>query len=341
MVIYQPKWERAVSMVRLVLATVSVAATGHAEGYHASRTHFGQPDLQGVWTNASATYLERPAGLSTLIVGSAEAAAYEKRRAERYAKGVAPVAPDEGAPPVGKPGQDSVQWYAAPSGLARIGGQIRSSWIVVPADGRLPARAATVADGKAVEFKDDHAFDNPEERPLDERCVMGASNPAGPPIQNPSVNPLLQIVQTPDSVVLVAEMNHDARIIRLGARGHLPATIRPWMGDSIGWWEGDTLVVETTNFSPAEHWRWDGDRYFLITEGARVTERFTRTGPGEILYRFEVVDPKAYTQPWRGEMPLRATSGQLMEYACHEGNYALPGILAGARAEERARPVGP
>ena len=291
------------------MAFATAAAAGHAGGYHAPKTRFGQPDFQGVWTNASMTGLERPADLSTLVVGPAEAAAYEKRRVERYAKEVAPVAPEEGAPPVGKPGQDASQWYAAPEGLARIGGQIRSSWIVEPANGQLPARAATIAAGKAVEFNE-HAFDNPEERPLDERCVLGARNPAGPPIQNPSVNPLMQIVQTPDSVVLVAEMNHDARIIRLGAH-------------------------------PAERWRWDGRSYFLITETARVTERFTRTGPGDILYRFEVVDPQAYTQPWRGEMPPRATSDRMMEYACHEGNYALPNILAGARVGERADlPIG-
>jgi hypothetical protein len=326
----------ALSRLVLTLAFAAAAAAGHAGGYRAPRTPFGQPDLQGVWTNASLTPLERPAGLTSLVVAPAEAAAYEKRRSDRYAAGVAPVPPGEGAPPVGEPGQDAPQWYAAPEGLGRIGGQIRSSWITDPADGQLPARAATIAAGKAVEFRDEHAFDNPEQRPLDERCVMGARNPAGPPIQNPSVNPLMQIVQTPDRVVLVTEMNHDARIIRLDAQRHLPPAVRPWMGDSIGWWEGDTLVVETTNFNPAERWRWDGVRYFPITESARVTERFTRTGPGEILYRFEVVDPEAYTQPWRGEMPFRASGDRLMEYACHEGNYALPGILAGARAGERA-----
>ena len=332
---HAPRRPVLLALPALAVALAMVAAAAQAGSYRAPRTRFGQPDLQGVWTNASMTNLERPAALSTLVVGPAEAAAYEKRRVDRYAREVAPLAPDEGAPPVGKPGQDAAQWYAAPEGLARIGGQIRSSWIVEPADGQLPARATTVAAEKAVEFRDDHAFDNPEQRPLDERCVMGARNPAGPPIQNASVNPLMQIVQTRDSVVLVAEMNHDARIIRLGAKGHLPAAIRPWMGDSIGWWEGDTLVVETTNFNPAERWRWDGVRYFPITEDARVVERFTRTAPGEILYRFEVVDPQAYTRPWRGEMPLRATPDRLMEYACHEGNYALEGVLAGARQAER------
>lgn len=160
---------------------------------------------------------------------------------------------------------------------------------------------------------------------------------AGPPFNNTGSNSLLQIVQTRDNVVIVAEMVHDARIVRLEDRRHIPAAVKPWMGDSVGRWEGDTLVVETTNFHPGERWHWNDGSYLLIAETARITERFTRTGPNEILYRFEVVDPTSYTQAWRGEMLLRATAGPMYEYACHEGNHALANILGGARAEEKAR----
>jgi len=143
-----------------------------------------------------------------------------------------------------------------------------------------------------------------------------------------------QFVQTKDAVVIVVEMNHDARIIRLNSK-HLPNHIRPWLGDSIGWWEGDTLVVETTNFNPGESLRLNFNQSFYISPNGKVTERFTRISKTEIFYEFAVDDPETYTQTWRAEMIMNAAEGKLYEYACHEGNYALPGILAGARKEEQ------
>ena len=149
-----------------------------------------------------------------------------------------------------------------------------------------------------------------------------------------------QIVQSKDSVAILVEMNHDARIVRLVGRDpadhkHLPAFMRPWMGDSIGWYEGGTLVVETTNFNPGESLRPYFDNSILLSPNAKVIERFSRVSATQILYEFSVDDPATYSQVWRAEMALNATQGPVYEYACHEGNYALPGILAGARKAER------
>jgi hypothetical protein len=312
-----------------------IAASASAGGYKPPRTRFGAPDLQGLWTNESQTSLERRKDFATLVVSPEAAAAFEKKKSDEHAKGVAPGDPKAPALAAGKVEDEPPQWYRAPVGLARIGGQIRSSWIVDPADGKLPYTDAARAEAKAQQQADDNVFDNPDVRPFDERCLLGTGGIAGPPISNTGSNSHLQIVQTRDAVVIVAEMVHDARIVRLGDRRHVPGAIKPWMGDSVGWWEGDTLVVETTNFNPGERWHWAEGSYLLIAETARITERFTRTGRDEILYRFEVVDPTSYTQTWRGEMPLRASPGPMYEYACHEGNYALTNILAGARAKER------
>ena len=322
------------------IVSLLIAASASAEDYKPPRTSFGAPDLQGVWTNESLTTLERKKDFTTLVVSPEAAAAYEASKTEKYEKENAPLSPDEPAPTEGKVAQEAQQWYAPPVGLARIGGQIRSSWIVDPADGKLPYTEAARAAAKAQEHEDDNVFDNPEARPFDEQCLLGVGGTAGPPFNNTGSNSNLQILQTRDYVVIVAEMNHDARIVRLGDRRHIPALIKPWMGDSVGWWEGGTLVVETTNFNPGERWHWNDGSYVLIAETARITERFTRTGPNEILYGFEVVDPTSYTQTWRGEMLLRAIAHPMYEYACHEGNYALANILAGARQQERERAAG-
>ena len=318
-----------------VLALACAATTAWAGPYRAPRTVYGAPDLQGVWSNASLTHMQRPTGLTSLAVSPAEASRYEHENAAK--KKHAPVTSDTPAPPVtDSVGQDAEDLYFLPSSdLAQVGGQIRTSWIVDPADGQLPYTAAARAEANAAEYGDDHVFDNPETRPFDERCVLGVGGSAGPPLVNPGENAQLQILQTRDYVAILAEMNHDVRIIPLRDRRHASSAIKPWMGDSVGWWDGDTLVVETVNFNPGERWHWNAGDYVLIAEGAKVTERFTRTGSRSILYRFSVDDRANYTRTWSGEMPLRQTAGLIYEYACHEGNYALPGILAGARKAER------
>jgi hypothetical protein len=171
-------------------------------------------------------------------------------------------------------------------------------------------------------------------RSLGERCIVGYGSTGGPPMLNVLYNNNYQIVQSPGYVVIVVEMNHDARIIRLGGT-HPPANVRPWMGDSIGHWEGDTLVVETTNLNPGQAFTADIRHRIYLAPESKVTERFTRVSDHDILYEFKVEEPHAYTQTWRGEIPMRATKGPMYEYACHEGNYALADILAGAREQEK------
>jgi hypothetical protein len=175
------------------------------------------------------------------------------------------------------------------------------------------------------------AADGPEMRSLGERCILSFGSSAGPPMIPLLYNNNYQIVQTRDSVMILVEMVHDARVVRLNSK-HRPANVRTWMGDSIGWWEGETLVVETTNFRPDQSFR-------ASSQNLKVTERFTRVDPNQILYRFTVEDPETFTRPFSGEVAMNATGEKIYEYACHEGNYALPGILAGARAQEEEAAV--
>jgi hypothetical protein len=300
------------------IAALLAASLAQAGPYRAPRTAFGQPDLQGVWTNISLTSLERPTEFQTLVVPRAEAADFDNRR------GHAP--PQITGDPVG--GVDT-EWYDGAT-LARIGGQARSSWIVDPPDGRLPYSAAGRA-ALAAAMAHDRRTDTVETRPVSERCLLGTGGVAGPPLLNTRYNSNVEIVQTAHNVALLVEMNHDVRVIRLRDRAHPPADVRLWMGDSVGWWEGDTLVAETTNFRPEQSLRWLG---VYLSPQARVTERFRRISPAQILYEFTVDDPATFTRTWSAQMPLNAGQGPIYEYACHEGNYALPLILAGARRAE-------
>ena len=319
-------------LARALFVLVLGATAAQAQDYRPPRTAYGQPDLQGVWDGQSLTSLQRPKDFKALVATPEEVAAYERRHNDRYAKGVAPLAADAPAPSEGKVEDESPQWRDPPNPLARVRGEIRSSVIVDPADGRLPYTAAARAAAEQA-LKDEEVYDDPEGRPFDERCLLGGGGGVAPPMASVEI---LQIVQTEDHVLLLSESNHEARIVRLGDRRHAPAGVTPWMGDAVGWWEGDTLVVETTNLSPNDRWRWNDGDWVALSPAARIEERFTRTAAGEILYSFRVDDPGPYTRPWRGEMPLRATKAQVFEYACHEGNYSLSNILAGARAQERA-----
>jgi hypothetical protein len=315
---------------------LSLGGLAAAADYHAPRTASGQPDLQGVWTNASLTSLERPAAFKTLTIPEAVAVAVEKRRATMRAAQDRPTDPNSPPPPVAAdPGGYNAGWTDPGTTLGRLKGEVRTSWLIDPADGKLPysAEGRKTFDRVLRQARTD--FGGPEIRPLGERCVLGFGSSAGPPMLNVLYNNNYQIVQSPEAVAIVVEMNHDVRTIRLNAAGHLPTSIRPWMGDSIGRWEGDTLVVETTNFNPGESLRPYFGATMYLSKDAKVTERFTRVSPTQILYQFEVSDPQIFTQTWKAEMPLNATKGPVYEYACHEGNYALPDILAGARQAEK------
>jgi hypothetical protein len=321
----------------------------------------GHPDLQGTYDVATMTPVERPAGVKSLTMTKEEAAALEQYEAARQEKNDAPLDADRKAPPVGgetTTGKSYLEfleragggvvggynnfWLAGGTQLITVDGQKRSSLVMDPPDGHVPAmkpearkrNAAFTAGGAVAPDASESAaagppgaFDGPELRPLAERCLLGFGSTSGPPaLPNYFYNNLKQIVQTKDTVLILNEMVHDARVVRMNAE-HLPATIRKWNGDSIGHWDGDTLVVDTTNFTGKTRFNGSGDQLHVV-------ERFTRVDPKTVLYRFTVEDPTTWDRSWTGEYPWRATDEKLYEYACHEGNYSLGGMLRGARQKE-------
>lgn len=322
----------------IVLAACALLAStaASAQAYKAPRTPYGAPDLGGLWSNATRTSLQRSKDFKGLVATPEEIAASEARYRQRMAAVTADSDPNAPAPPVGEDvGDLESEWFDPERPVTRIDGQVRSSLVVEPADGRIPWTEAGLKLIQATAIAEERDFSGPETRAPDERCLTGVGGPSGPPMLPGGYNNHIQIVQTPDAVALLIEMNHDVRIVRLGAK-HGPTRIKAWLGDSVGRWEKDTLVVETVGQHPAAAWRFRPDGILLISSDARVTERFTRISPSEILYAFTVDDPSMLKQPWRAELVLYAAKGPLHEYACHEGNYSLPNILAGARAQERA-----
>ncbi len=308
------------------LLPLAMPLTAQETDYEVPRTAFGVPDLQGTWNIATVTMLERDAKFNGKLVITPEEAIEIGQTGESYLDNLTA----EGDEP--DVGGYNTFWMDPGERMAEINGEIRTSIIVDPEDGRLPWDA----DGRRAAFASRAnplgQFAGPESRPLGERCMVGFGSSGGPPMLPVLYNNHSQIVQTPDYVMILAEMNHDARIIRMRDSKHMER--QPWMGDSIGWYEGDTLVVETTNFHPQQSFRASLRHFIYLSPDAVVTERFTRLSDDKILYRFTVDDPKVYTQPWVGELPMNAVEDRIYEYACHEGNYALPGILAGARKDE-------
>jgi hypothetical protein len=324
----------------IVMALVLPAIAG-ADTYEAPRTADGHPDLQGIWTNATLTPVERPKTLGDRrVLNETEALQMEQRMKEFAAASDEPSDLSQELPKGGGVGGYNVFWFDPANKVATVNGERRSSLIVYPDNGQVPelsepgkqrlaARTARAAEG---------AFDGPEQRALGERCILGFGSNSGPPMLPVMYNSNYQIVQNRDAVLIHVEMVHDARIIRLGGQ-HPPAHLRKWMGDSIGRWEGETLVVETTHFNPAQPIQiGQGATYrsIPISPGLKVMERFTRVGPRTIKYEFTVEDPDTFSTAWRGEIPFNYTEQPIYEYACHEGNYALPGILAGAREQEKS-----
>ena len=319
----------------LGLLNVSVMALATnvfaAEDYLAPRTEWGVPDLQGTWSIATQTNLERAGRYEgRLVISPEDAAQIEEMVAASTEASYAPSDPNREAPTAGRNvGGYNTFWMDPGARLAEVNGEIRTSILVDPPDGRLPYSEQGQANFAAA-MRRREMYDGPEVRPLGERCVVGFGSTGGPPKLPVLYNNLTEIVQTRDYVVLLAEMNHDARIIRLNT--DFPKnSINTWMGDSIGHWEGETLVVETTNFHPQQSLRSSLDHRFYGSMNMHVEERFTRVSEEVILYQFTVTDDENYTQSWSGELPMNSTVDHVFEYACHEGNYALPGILAGAR----------
>jgi len=314
----------------------ALAGTASAQDvYKAPKNAFGQPDFEGVWTNASLTSLERGPQFKTLTIPEAQAKQLEQMRARAMEAQSRPTDPNAPAPKAGQdPGGYNAFWTDPGTRMGRIRGEVRTSWLVDPADGKLPYRPEGYKLYQDTLTKARNTFDGPEARPLGERCILGFGSTAGPPMMNVLYNNHYQIQQARDHVVIVVEMNHDARIVRLADKRRPPQHMRTWMGDSVGWWEGETLVVETTGFNPGESLRPYFGASLFLSPDAKVTERFTRIAKDQILYAFEVDDPKVYSKAWKAEMALNAAKGPVYEYACHEGNYSLPGILAGARKAE-------
>lgn len=316
------------------LAFAMLASGCATTSYEPPRLADGKPDLQGTWTNVSLTGLTRPSRYNSLTLSPDEAQRIEARTAARAEAGLKPTDPNAPPPPKGSGvGGYNSFWGDAGERLAMIDGEYRTSWIVSPKDGQLPYTEQGRQIFESTREQQRNNMDGPEIRPMAERCIIGFGSTGGPPMLNVMYNNNYQIVQGPDTVMILVEMNHDARIIRMDAE-HRPGSIRPWLGDSIGRWDGDTLEIETTNFNPGESLRLYYGSSFYLSQDAKVTERLTRISQEELFYEFEVEDPEIYTQPWRAEMVLNATDGPIYEYACHEGNYALPNILGGARQEE-------
>ena len=341
-----------VSLIAFAASTVAGQAPAKPAASRAMpRLADGRPDLQGTYDLATLTPVERRPG-SPLVLTDEEAKKLEAQVADRSARADAPIDANRAAPPKGGDGSPGPYgnvggynnfWLDPGSQYTVVDGQKRASLLIDPADGRVPPltdeaqkrnaarRLATTSDQTSREddpgFEGPNAYDDPEQRPLGERCILGFGSTSGPPIlPTYFYNNLHQIVQTRDTVMILTEMVHDARIIRIGGT-HLPRSMRKWMGDSIGRWEGDTLVVETTNFT--EHTRFRG-----ASENLRVVERFSRVDANTLRYQFTIEDPSTWSRPWTGEYTWPLTTEKIYEYACHEGNYALENILRGARLKE-------
>jgi len=298
------------------LLTLSFASPLAAAPYHVPRTPWGAPNLQGAWSNFSLTRLERAPGVPAKIGRRDDLAAIERTIYDH-------ILPDD------ELGNKDSEWWPA-SHLARVDGEVRTSWVTSTADGRIPYTPEGLAHRNAARARAFSDFDGPESRNTSERCLLPGFSAASPPMQNSPTSPGYMIVQTKDAVVIVSESNSQVRIVRLGAQHDLPGG-RAWNGDSIGHWEKDTLVVDTVGFRPEESFR---APIFYIGPDAHVVERFTRTGKDEIRYAFRVEDAANYREPWSGDLVFRSLESPIYESACHEGNSSLAGILSGARYVE-------
>ena len=305
----------------LVLAVLPLAGQtkppATAKSWTLPRTSDGHPDFQGVWTNATVTPFERPSqysGQKTLT--NAEIAEVEEQAAEGRV---------DRAPRAGDPGNYNQFWFDRGT---KVVPTHQSSLVIDPADGRVPALtpAAQKRQNELRAYAAAHPADDPEDRSLQERCILWGT--AGPPMVPGPYNNNYQIVQGPGYVAILVEMIHDVRLIPTDGGPHLPKSIRLWMGDPRGHWEGNTLVVDTTNFT-------DKTRFRGADENLHLIERFTRVNADTINYQFTVDDPTAFSRPWTGQIPMTHSDEPLFEYACNEGNYSLGDILRGARAQEK------
>ena len=319
--------------------TAAINAPMVEPGYTVPRLKDGRPDITGVWSNASNTSMRRPGSAKNLVMTDEEA---KKARAANP-QNVRQQTDDNQKLSDGKlNGKDLASgrgynsfWIDPGNNYAMVKGTWRTSWIVDPPSGQVPTKSGAAGRGRGGfgpaggggARVNGYGYNNPEERNLNERCIILGTS--GPPIGNYLYNNTTRISQSPDHVVIESEMIHDARIIPIGGK-HRPPQLTPWMGDSVAWYEGDTLVIETINMQR-------GGGSVQLSDSGKIIERFTRYNERQVFYEFEVNDPELYTQVWKGQMSLNAVNS-MYEYACHEGNYAMPGILeAGRKADREGR----
>jgi len=298
------------------LAGQAPSSTAKKKAWTPPRTPDGQPDLQGSWATATLTPVQRPAEFAGKeFLTEQEAAEYQRRTLEQVNKDRR-----DGGAEADLQREYNEVWrdQGTPVVASR-----RTSLIVDPPDGRIPAFTPEARNKQAARAEGGSVPSGPEDFPLKARCISRDL----PMIPTPNNN-FLQIVQGPGYVAISQEMIHEARLIPLDGRSHLNPKIRGYMGDSRGHWEGDTLVIDTTNFIGKGN-------VYGADEGLHLTERLTRTDPDTILYQFTVDDPTAFTRPWSGELPIRKSREEVFEYACHEGNYAVTNTLTSARAAEK------
>lgn len=326
-----------VSLIRqwLLLAICAVAvpmATATAQAYKVPRNG-AHPDISGAWTNETLTPFERPASVGKRVVMTPEEVAQREGGADaRWAASNAPTNPIEGAPKAASVGGYNAYWVGNNNKVMRVGGEPRTSLITFPENGRVPPRKKDAppkqtSNLQTIFFTPDVGnLDSYETRSGAERCLFWPSQ-AGAVLRAAAYNANYQISQGTDAVAITAETIHDTRIVRLNAK-HNPASAvtRPWMGDAIGWYEGDTLVVETINFHPEQY-------FFNASDQLKVTERFTRVADDRLLYQFKVEDPLVWDQPWGGEYEFSRSAG-VYEYACHEANYAMVNGLRIGRMQD-------
>jgi hypothetical protein len=316
------KTVRRASKAAAVILLLPALHIGQTKSYTPPKTADGHPDLQGVWTNVTITPLERPADLKDKpFFTLQEAAAYEKQVVDRNNADRR----DGGAEAdVGRAYNDA--WYDRGTRVVKT---LRTSLVVDPPDGRIPAMLPEAAKRQQERLAQNrgHQFDGPENRSLAERCLIWPT--LGPPMLPSFYNNNYQIVQGPGYVAIIVEMIHDVRIIPTDGRPHSQSNVQQWMGEARGRWEGNTLVVDTTNFTSKTAFRGSGENLHLV-------ERLTRTDAETLKYEVTVEDSSTWARPWKIEVPMRKSNDPIYEYACHEGNYAMEGMLAGARAEEKA-----
>ena len=340
-------------LLKPALAALAIAMSTPALA-QVPRAPDGKPDLNGAWSNASLTPLTRDPKQTSLVVTEAEATKIAKGTALAGIAADDPEfsnagysdpnkgAPEKGGDDFGLKGYDKF-WVAPGEKLAIVKGEYRTSNIVEPANGQLPfkdpvGQAKRAMEGFRVYMTGNAPYEGPEEPTLSERCLIGFGQTGGPGMLSVLYNNNYQFVQTPDHMMILVEMAHDARIVPIfktadeARKGYKPNAIKPWLGDTVGWWEGDSFVMETRNINPLQAREQD----FPVSPDGVVTERLTRISDKEVNYQFEVNDPATYTQPWKAELSFYPAT-RVYEYACHEGNQGMLGILAGARELERAK----